>query len=142
MCAQVFPIWEGTTNVLCLDVLRALRKSQMRALDAFDSRVNSMLNAALVPQASGVRADTGLSLADCATACRRGAEALRKHLREEPPETIEAYARDLCLSLGRVYAGALLIEWAARPNATDEDRAIAAMWALRPFLHFYSLTPV
>ena len=27
-------------------------------------------------------------------------------------------------------------------NASDEDRAIAAMWALRPFLHFYSLTPV
>lgn len=34
---QVLPIWEGTTNILCLDVLRCILKSQGKALDVFFS---------------------------------------------------------------------------------------------------------
>ena len=36
---QVLPIWEGTTNILSLDVLRALAKSQGSALKAFHTDV-------------------------------------------------------------------------------------------------------
>ncbi|XP_075773148.1 acyl-CoA dehydrogenase family member 11-like isoform X3 [Pelodiscus sinensis] len=37
--AQVLTIWEGTTNVLALDVLRSLSKSEGRVLDAYCSVV-------------------------------------------------------------------------------------------------------
>lgn len=33
--AQVNTIWEGTTNVLALDVLRVLRETKVRVLDVF-----------------------------------------------------------------------------------------------------------
>lgn len=36
---QVLPIWEGTTNILSLDVLRSLTKSQGQAMAVFSSRV-------------------------------------------------------------------------------------------------------
>ena len=32
---QVLPIWEGTTNILSLDVLRALAKTKGRVLEVF-----------------------------------------------------------------------------------------------------------
>ena len=44
--AQVLTIWEGTTNVLSLDVLRALVKSQGTVLQAFINEVNARLDAA------------------------------------------------------------------------------------------------
>lgn len=34
---QALSIWEGTTNILCLDVLRCILKSQGKALDVFFS---------------------------------------------------------------------------------------------------------
>merc|ERR1719510_1557814 len=37
--AQVLPIWEGTSNVMALDVLRAMAKSKGEALRAFQHRI-------------------------------------------------------------------------------------------------------
>ncbi len=42
--AQVLPIWEGTTNIQCLDLLRALAKEQ--ALEVFLPHVQAQLDAA------------------------------------------------------------------------------------------------
>eukprot|EP01062_Namystynia_karyoxenos_P058943 TRINITY_DN50380_c0_g1_i1.p1 TRINITY_DN50380_c0_g1~~TRINITY_DN50380_c0_g1_i1.p1 ORF type:complete len:622 (+),score=177.70 TRINITY_DN50380_c0_g1_i1:94-1866(+) len=46
--AQVLPIWEGTTNVLSLDVLRALERSRGGVLRAFTASVESSLSGAEV----------------------------------------------------------------------------------------------
>ncbi|XP_015746894.2 acyl-CoA dehydrogenase family member 11-like, partial [Python bivittatus] len=43
---QVLTIWEGTTNVLSLDVLRSILKSQGKALDAFFATAQAKLEAA------------------------------------------------------------------------------------------------
>ena len=51
--AQVFPIWEGTTNVLSLDVLRALQSGS--ALSALQIEIETL--------ASGVR---DVRLLECA----------------------------------------------------------------------------
>eukprot|EP00744_Colponema_vietnamica_P017593 GILI01024742.1.p1 GENE.GILI01024742.1~~GILI01024742.1.p1 ORF type:complete len:328 (+),score=57.34 GILI01024742.1:35-1018(+) len=40
---QVLPIWEGTTNVLSLDVLRVIQKSKGRALVVFCSSLSSIV---------------------------------------------------------------------------------------------------
>ncbi|KAL7986750.1 hypothetical protein Chor_013033 [Crotalus horridus] len=42
----VLPIWEGTTNILSLDVLRCILKSQGKALDVFFSTAQAKLEAA------------------------------------------------------------------------------------------------
>lgn len=40
---KVLPIWEGTTNILSLDVLRALSKSGGRALQTFHKDIEDRL---------------------------------------------------------------------------------------------------
>ena len=42
--AQVLPIWEGTSNVMALDVLRAMAKSKGEALKAFHHRIACILH--------------------------------------------------------------------------------------------------
>ncbi|CAG2115280.1 unnamed protein product, partial [Medioppia subpectinata] len=45
--SQIFTIWEGTTNILSLDVLRVLAKTGGEALRAFRSHIKSRLEMAL-----------------------------------------------------------------------------------------------
>lgn len=42
--AQVFPIWEGTSNVMALDVLRAIAKTNGESLKAFVARISEISN--------------------------------------------------------------------------------------------------
>ena len=101
--AQVLPIWEGTTNVLSLDLLRAAGKDGL--LEAWAARTRERLavlaSGALAPTASALRA--GLD------------EALL--LLSRAPETgaafVEAGARRLALRLAAVAAGLALGEQAA-----------------------------
>jgi len=39
---KVLPIWEGTSNVMALDVLRAISKTGGESLKAFGARVNQI----------------------------------------------------------------------------------------------------
>ena len=88
--AQVLPIWEGTTNVLALDVLRAL------------ARVGS-----LEPIGREVKARTetcDARLAGPAETARRAiahAEAWLMESRSRGLDAIEAGARRFALTLGR-----------------------------------------
>merc|ERR1719315_564179 len=40
---QVLPIWEGTSSVMSLDVVRAIQKTKGEAMAAFHHRVSSIL---------------------------------------------------------------------------------------------------
>jgi acyl-CoA dehydrogenase len=114
--AQVLPIWEGTTNVLALDVLRALAK------------VGS-----LEPIAREVAARTAkpeARLTQAAEAAQRAiahAEAWLAETRARGLDATEAGARRLALTLGRALELALLVDhatWAARE--TNDARPLAA----------------
>jgi len=101
--AQVLPIWEGTTNVLSLDLLRAGRKE-----------------AGIAPVAREVeRALAGATdtrLAGAAAAARgavRRAGAWLEEASRRGPEAVEAGARRLALTLGLALETALLAEQAA-----------------------------
>nr|XP_009944056.1 PREDICTED: isobutyryl-CoA dehydrogenase, mitochondrial-like [Opisthocomus hoazin] len=114
----VLSIWEGTTNILSLDVLRSLTKSQGEVMAVFFSAVQKKLELAssraeLDPAVKRTRAAVG-SLAGFLRAAG-----------SQPAATMELAARDFSYALARIYAGALLIEHAARPDASPADVSAA-----------------
>ncbi len=118
--SQVFPIWEGTTNVLSLDVLRALRDE--RGLIALKKKADQSMKSVKDHQ--------------LAAAVRIAQEAL-KHgetwLKETQPNgqpLLEAGARRFALTLGRSLALALLLEH-AQWSLENEGDGLARAAALR-----------
>jgi len=118
--AQVLPIWEGTTNVLSVDVLRAL--SGTDALKQVLMRAQAAIDAA-----STRLPDVAEALA---TAVRRIAADAEAAARDPKSERVQAGARGLALRMGYALAAALLVEHAA---GSDDDAAavIATLWTLR-----------
>ncbi len=110
----VLPIWEGTTNVLALDVLRAMERDG--AFEPFVEDVSLRLRR--------VKAEP---LLESARRVRRALEALqegRKRMDGSEPEYAEAMARSFAYGLARVYTGSLLLEfasWLAADGAHGTD---------------------
>jgi acyl-CoA dehydrogenase len=100
--AQVLPIWEGTTNVLSMDLLRALTgEAGLRDLDAELSRaLGAATDAALVPVRERARA-----LMDAAGGWFGVAQ-------QGGPAELEGGARRFALSVGRSLQLALAAEHA------------------------------
>ncbi len=98
--AQVLPIWEGTTNVLSLDTLRALgEEGAVQSLADEIHRCTATAGSVLLPYARAVRAALD------------HAQAWLVDARRDPAQR-EAGARRLALTLGRTLELALLIEHA------------------------------
>lgn len=114
--AQVLPIWEGTTNVLSLDTLRALRKGE--SLAAWLGEVEARVAAAAgvpelrTPGEAAVRA------------ARRAAAWLSEAGADEG--ALEAGARRFALTLGRSMELALLVDHAAWCHAHSRGPRAAA----------------
>ena len=116
--AQVLPIWEGTTNVLSLDTLRAIAKD--RSLDL------------LADEVRGLGAGIGdPELAAAAGAAARAVDHARAWLERaaaEDPLAVEAGARRFAMTLGRALELALLARhasWALEVERDDRPRASA-----------------
>jgi hypothetical protein len=118
--AQVLPIWEGTTNVLSLDVLRALDRSD-----------------ALAPWLADVRrrldAISTSALAGAVERVRGALERIAMHVVEfaRDDERAQAAARSLAFAIARATAGALLLEqaeWSARAGGDPSAMASARRW--------------
>jgi acyl-CoA dehydrogenase len=95
--AQVLPIWEGTTNVLSLDTLRALAKGG--ALEAVIAEIESCCTAATD---AGLARPVEVARAAVRHAAAWVAEAMTS------PDRLEAGARRFALTLGRSLELALL----------------------------------
>lgn len=114
--AQVLPIWEGTTNVLSLDVLRALG-SDDKAMQIFRAEVDRCLSVTapkLLDSCSAVRAALAHAESWLATARTIG----------QP--TLEAGARRFAMTLGRIMELSLLINHAQWSIAHEADERAAA----------------
>ncbi len=119
--AQVLPIWEGTTNVLSLDVLRVLRNPA--ALSAWHGAFAALLQDVQVPSLQ----------ASCAALRTRAQELLaRLSVLGAEPLRLEAAARALAFDLARCFAGALLLRQAQWSSDHDGDPRPAA--AARRFI--------
>jgi alkylation response protein AidB-like acyl-CoA dehydrogenase len=114
--AQVLPIWEGTTNVLSLDLLRAIGKAgTMAPIEREVSR----------------RVERAHDSA-CAQAGRKALEAVA-HARSwlettapKGPPALEAGARRFNLTVGRALELALLVDHAAWAAGKGDPRPAAA----------------
>jgi alkylation response protein AidB-like acyl-CoA dehydrogenase len=115
--SQVLPIWEGTTNVLALDTLRAIGASE--SIAPLISVATQMFESLHDPHL--------MDLARSALASLKHAEAwLREALRPER-STVEAGARRFALTLGRTIELVLLIRHAQwSQDHEQDDRATAA----------------
>ncbi|MEO3780097.1 acyl-CoA dehydrogenase family protein [Micromonospora sp. B11E3] len=121
--AQVLPIWEGTTNVLALDVLRAVTREDagaplLRRLSAAVDLARPM-SPALADTLATATADLTAALADAAA----------------DPRAVDvvAGARGLALRAAAALTAALLVEHAAWG---DEQAEVAArLWARRRLRH-------
>ncbi|XP_053938619.1 acyl-CoA dehydrogenase family member 11 isoform X2 [Cuculus canorus] len=114
----VLPIWEGTTNILALDVLRSLTKSQGQVMDVFFSTVQKKMELAL----STAKLECAVKqIQDAVSSLAQFMQAAAS----KGAVTMELAARDFSYSLARIYAGALLIEHAARPGASPTDISAA-----------------
>ncbi|WP_163988357.1 acyl-CoA dehydrogenase family protein [Pyxidicoccus caerfyrddinensis] len=119
--SQVLSIWEGTTNVLSLDVLRALAKDG--TLEAFFHEVEGRLAKVRDP---GLRpcVDAANSALDHARAWVSGAMG--------NPATLEAGARRFSLTLGRTIELALLCnhaQWCLDNEHGPRSKAAARRFA-------------
>ncbi len=116
--AQVFSIWEGTTNVLALDLLRAIQKEKAFVAFNYDvtNRLKSVNNSVL---ASEVK--------DCLVLLDR-AQVYVDNFASSDGETMQAGARDLAFFVAELFAASLLLElanWAIENNEMNAERSVA-----------------
>ena len=107
--AQVFSIWEGTTNVLALDVLRALQSGS--ALSALQIEIETL--------ASGVRE---VRLLECAKSAQAALLRAQQWIAQASGGVMEAGARRFAMTLGRAFALLLLCRQAQWSLDHEKDR--------------------
>ncbi|XP_071848390.1 acyl-CoA dehydrogenase family member 11-like isoform X2 [Apostichopus japonicus] len=121
--AQVLSIWEGTTNILSLDVLRSVVKTNGQTLQVFFNSLESKLEAA--SQSNFVE------LKEASKRLQGSSNNLKELLKDalnEGPTFMELAGRDLAYSLSRLYIGSLLVEHASWTEATQGDAFVAQRW--------------
>ena len=101
--SQVLPIWEGTTNVLSLDLLRALAKTG--TLEPIAREVHASVDGA--DPSLKVAAETAVRAVD-------HAQAWLMKTMEGGPHAVEAGARRLAMTLGRALELGYLVREATR----------------------------
>ena len=113
--SQVLPIWEGTTNVLALDTLRAIGAAQSIAplLTTVDQLFESLHDTQLV------------SLSRVVLAAFNHAETWLGETQGAEPTILEAGARRFALTLGRAIELALLIRHAQWSQDHEHDKQAA-----------------
>jgi hypothetical protein len=110
--AQVYPIWEGTTNVLSLDSLRALAGG---SFDALRTAIDGWLaDSTEAPLRDGIGAAFDAAAAQLADATGQR-------------DALEAGARGLAFTLARCAAAALLARQAAWSKQRGDMRPGAAL---------------
>jgi putative acyl-CoA dehydrogenase len=120
--AQVFPIWEGATNVLSLDLLRVMGNNA--ALPAFEHSIRAKLDSLNVPEVKA-RGDQFIEKTLAAFVMEL------KNFESQSEEVKTASSRDLAFFVARLYAYVLLLEWAGR--AEPKVRS-----GLMPWIETYS----
>ncbi|PID84864.1 MAG: acyl-CoA dehydrogenase [Chloroflexi bacterium] len=111
--SQVLPIWEGTTNVLALDALRAIAKEEGEGLRILKAKTAQIAHTVQHPQL--------VTLAQNAvTAVNHAEQALMAAMAQGQP-VVEAGARRFALTLGRAFELALLLEQAQWSLIHEKD---------------------
>jgi alkylation response protein AidB-like acyl-CoA dehydrogenase len=115
--AQVLPIWEGTTNVLSLDVLRVLGPKG-QAFQVLKAEATRLLKE--------VREERLVAPARAAQSALEHAEVWLNAALSKGSPTVEAGARRFAMTLGRALALALLVNQAQWSSENERDTSAVA----------------
>ncbi|XP_047494787.1 acyl-CoA dehydrogenase family member 11-like [Penaeus chinensis] len=126
--AQVLPIWEGTTNIMSLDFLRAVVKTEGQALTALYRDVKGRVEE--------VKGGQNSSLEDSCDKVSQAMEQLVNFLQRRP-ELVQPAARDVATSIAHIYIGCLLLEHAAWDEGSISEE-VAKRWCAQPL---FCITP-
>ena len=121
--SQVLPIWEGTTNVLSLDALRAL---------GTDARAFQILKAEVKRCLEPIREERLAEAARVAQLALEHAESWLSSATKAGQDALEAGARRFAMTLGRTMELALLIkhaQWSQKQEADGRATAAARRFA-------------
>jgi alkylation response protein AidB-like acyl-CoA dehydrogenase len=119
--AQVFPIWEGTTNVLSLDTLRAVAGGG--ALGALEVEAGALASAVREP-----------ALLDCTRTAQAALAGAQRWLAGARDAALEAGARRFALTVGRAFSLLLLArqaQWALDHGGNRRSLAAALVFCRR-----------
>ncbi|CBY38153.1 unnamed protein product [Oikopleura dioica] len=103
--AQVLPIWEGTSTVMSLDVLRSIQKSSGSSLQALIGDIQKKLSAA----------NSSEKLASCRNTIATSVKDVLRFLAQVEKESMTFQlksARDFAFSLAKLYQATLLMDHA------------------------------
>ena len=134
--SQVLSIWEGTTNVLSLDMLRAMKKEL--AFESFTTIVRDKINALEADEFRQEKASIQQAFGKL--------QDFMGHALTQDKEYLELVSRDVAYSIAQIMAGVLLIEhaiWCSQNNIYPNSKQIAKMWFdrdLTPFERLYGKT--
>jgi len=120
--AQVFSIWEGATNVLSLDLLRVLEKTS--ALASFFKETERILKLGEAKEAASAKE------------LRTRVEQLQKLATSAKPAELLASSKALAFHLAQLYAGLLMLEWAASDASQQPRLSLALKHWLKQFSAF------
>lgn len=132
--SQVLSIWEGTTNVLSLDMLRAIQREN--ALAPFIQDLMSIL--------SNVK---NMELQTLASEVRKQVEeigAFVKKASTESEDYLQGLAREFSMNLASSYMAALLIEhaeWSLKNEKDKHSLLIAKRWCEKKLGQFKPFPP-
>lgn len=130
--AQVLPIWEGTTNVLALDLLRALQT--VGSIAPLNQEVRRCID--------DIEAPTLMDAARPAVHAYRDAAKWLKRALDKGNEALEAGARRFALTLGsslEVLYTARHAQWSLREEQDGRSAAAAERLAARKVNHIADL---
>ncbi|KAG2235107.1 hypothetical protein INT48_002448 [Thamnidium elegans] len=121
--AQVNTIWEGTTNVLSMDVVRVMKETKGQCLVTFENvkKINRSVQ-------------TTFRLSEAAKSVEIALNNIKLFIKSTTSKIeMESNARQLTFALGKILAGALLIEQAAfdvanKIEGAEQDIFVANRW--------------
>jgi hypothetical protein len=122
--AQVLPIWEGTTNVLSLDVLRAIEKTSGFPAFVADARQRIVAIRGEALHASASRVAEALD----------ALESFTEQIMEQGRDFAELHARAFSFAIARIACAVYLLEQAQWSLAAGQDAAAvpaAIRWCAR-----------
>lgn len=124
--SQVLSIWEGTTDVLSLDCLRAIEKEH--SAPAFLEDTRRLLSEIHHPELMGSVQKTLHGLAVIENTLQQSSE--------EKTSNLHYSARALAFTMARVYAGALLLshtQWEITHSTYSPSKSHAIRWCNRDY---------
>ena len=124
---QVLPIWEGTTNVMALDTIRAIGKTNGQALQAFHKRISNAVDTGVNCNDEDVQVSS-TKLKQCVEQFLQYCEEQDK-LPMDQPANQQIVLREFMFTLANLYIGGLLIEHVAHSVPTHKiDSMILKNW--------------